>query len=57
METLKTNLALAIDNKQRREAALAEARNHLVGHETQLQQLERVRMQSEQQLHPMRDNL
>ena len=57
METLKTNLALAIDNKQLRETALAQARNHLAEKETQLQELERVRMQNEQQLHPMRDSL
>ena len=57
METLKTNLNQAINTKQLREAALAEARNHLTGQELQLQALERVRMQNEQQLHPMRDNL
>ena len=55
METLKTNLAAAIDAKQARETALAEARNNLVAAETQLQALERTRMQNEQQLHPMRD--
>ena len=57
METLKTNLNQAINTKQLREAALAEARNHLAGQELQLQALERARMQNEQQLHPMRDNL
>ena len=57
METLKSNLVLAVDNKQLREAALAEARNYLVGQETQMQELERIRMQNEQQLHPMRDSL
>ena len=57
METLKSNLTEAINSKQLREAALAEARNYLVGQETQLQELERVRMQNEQQLHPMRDNV
>lgn len=57
METLKANLSEAIDIKQLREAALAEARNHLAGQEQQLQALERVRMQNEQQLHPMRDGL
>ena len=55
METLKTNLAAAIDAKQACETALAEARNNLVVAETQLQVLERTRMQNEQQLHPMRD--
>jgi chromosome segregation protein len=57
METLKTNLSAAIDTKQLRETALAEARNHLAVAETLLQELERVRMQNEQQLHPMRDSL
>ena len=57
METLKSNLTEAINTKQLREAALAEARNHLAGQEAQLQALERTRMQNEQQLHPMRDNL
>lgn len=57
METLKVNLSEAINLKQQREAALAEARNHLAGQEQQLQALERQRMQNEQQLHPMRDGL
>ena len=57
METLKTNLKQAIDTKQLREDALAEARNHLAGQELQLQALERARMQNEQQLHPLRDYL
>ncbi len=57
METLKTNLNAAIDNKQLREISLAEARNHLASAEQILQALERVRMQNEQQLHPMRDSL
>ena len=57
METLKTNLNAAIDNKQLREISLAEARNHLASAEQILQALERVRMQNEQQLHPMRDIL
>lgn len=55
METLKINLAAAIDAKQVRETALAEARNYLVMAEAQLQALERARLQNEQQLHPMRD--
>jgi chromosome segregation protein len=57
METLKANLSAAIDQKQLREAALAEARNHLAGQEQILQDLERLRMQNEQQLHPLRDSL
>jgi len=57
METLKTNLSEAVNTKQLRETALAEARNHLAGAETAMQALERVRMQNEQQLHPMRDQV
>ena len=57
METLKSNLNEAINVKQLRETTLAEARNLLAGLETQLQALARVRMQNEQQLHPMRDNV
>ena len=57
METLKANLAAAINIKQARESSLTEARNHLVDAETQMQALERTRMQNEQQLHPMRDSV
>ena len=57
MQTLKTNLAAAINSKQLREAALAASRNCLAEQETQLQVLARVRMQYEQQLHPMRDGV
>ncbi len=57
METLKANLAEAINVKQIREVGLANARNHLAEAETQMQALERTRMQHEQQLHPMRDNV
>jgi len=57
METLKANLAEAINIKQVREDGLAKARNQLAEQELQLQELERARMQNEQQLHPMRDNL
>jgi chromosome segregation protein len=57
METLKTNLNAAINTKQLRETALAEARNHLAVAEVLLQELERTRMQNEQQLHPIRDSL
>jgi chromosome segregation protein len=57
METLKANLAEAINVKQIRETALANARNHLAEAETQMQALERTRMQHEQQLHPMRDSV
>lgn len=57
METLKANLSEAINMKQLRETGLAEARNHLAEAETNMQALERARMQNEQQLHPMRDNV
>ncbi|HSI24142.1 MAG TPA: chromosome segregation protein SMC, partial [Methylotenera sp.] len=57
METLKANLAEAINVKQTREVGLANARNHLAEAETQMQALERTRMQHEQQLHPMRDSV
>ncbi len=57
METLKANLAEAINVKQMRESDLTNARNHLAEAETQMQALERTRMQHEQQLHPMRDSV
>jgi len=57
MDTLKANLISAIDTKQSREAELANARNHLAEQEQVLQNHERTRMQNEQQLHPLRDNL
>jgi len=57
METLKTNLLAAVNQKQVAEVALANARNHLAEQEQTLQAQERLRMQNEQQLHPMRDAL
>ncbi|MES2501671.1 MAG: chromosome segregation protein SMC [Pseudomonadota bacterium] len=57
MDTLKANLVEAINNKQACDAALANARNHLAEQEQVLQTNERARMQNEQQLHPLRDNL
>ncbi len=57
MDTLKANLTAALDAKQLRETALAAARNLLAEQELALQALERTRMQHEQQLHPMRDNV
>ena len=57
MDTLKANLLDAVNNKQTCDAALANARNHLAEQEQVLQNHERSRMQSEQQLHPLRDNL
>ncbi len=57
METLKANLTEAVTVKQTRELALAVARNHLESQEAELKELERLRMQNEQQLNPMRDQL
>ena len=57
METLKANLAQAVTVKQSREVALSEARNQLESQEAELKELERVRMQNEQALNPMRDTL
>lgn len=57
METLKANLTRAVTVKQDREVALSEARNHLDAQEAELKELERLRMQNEQQLNPMRDQL
>ena len=57
METLKANLATAIDAKQLKEAALAEARNTQAAEEMKLHDLDRARMQNEQQLAPMRDSV
>jgi chromosome segregation protein len=57
MDNLKANLETAVNNKQSREADLANARNHLAEQEQKLQEQERIRMQNEQQLHPLRDGL
>jgi chromosome segregation protein len=57
METLKENLIKAIELKHLQEAALAQARNTLAEQETALQDQERLRLQNEQQLHPLRDAL
>ena len=57
METLKINLASAIDNKTSCETRLADARNQLATEEQTLQALEQTRLQNEQQLHPLRDTL
>ena len=57
METLKINLTAAIDIKSLREIALADARNTQVEEEAKLQDLDRARMQNEQQLHPLRDSV
>ncbi len=57
METLKANLSVAVINKQKREQDLSEARNQLEAQEAELKTLEQVRMQNEQALMPMRDEL
>lgn len=57
MQTLKANLTQAVTAKQAREVALSAARNHLEAQEAELKDLERLRMQNEQQLNPMRDEL
>lgn len=57
METLRANLAAALNTKQQCELALVNARNAMVENETTLQQQERLRLQHEQQLHPLRDKL
>lgn len=57
METLKANLEASLNLKQVRETALASARNALAECQETLLQQERVRLQHEQQLHPLRDKL
>lgn len=57
METLKANLEAALNAKQVREYALANARNAMSESQELLVQQERTRMQHEQQLHPLRDKL
>jgi chromosome segregation protein len=57
METLKANLEVALNLKQEREAALIAARNAMAECQDTLIQQERVRLQNEQMLHPLRDKL
>ena len=57
MEALKANLETAINNKQQQELTLVNARNQMSDCEQALQQQERMRMQNEQLLHPLRDKL
>ncbi len=57
MEALKTNLEIALNNKQQCEQSLVAARNQMTECESALQQQERSRMQNEQLLHPLRDKL
>ena len=57
MDTLKLNLEVALNRKQQAEQLLASARNQLSVCEQALLQQERLRMQNEQLLHPLRDKL
>jgi chromosome segregation protein len=57
MDALRSNLEAALNKKQMQETLLAAARDHLSESETSLQQQERTRMQNEQMLHPLRDQL
>lgn len=57
MEALKANLEAAINHKQLQELALVNARSQMGECEQALQQQERLRMQNEQLLHPLRDKL
>ncbi|MES1986963.1 MAG: hypothetical protein V4440_02855 [Pseudomonadota bacterium] len=57
MEALKANLETAINNKQQQELTLVSARNQMSDCEQALLQQERMRMQNEQLLHPLRDKL
>lgn len=57
METLKATLEAALNVKQQRESALVSARNLLNTEQENLLQQERLRLQNEQMLHPLRDKL
>lgn len=57
METLKANLSKAVTDKQAKETALSAARNLMESQEAELKEQEQVRMQHEQQLSPLRDQL
>lgn len=56
-DALKVALEQALEVRRQGEEGLAEARNILAGIEQRLQEMERSRLQTEQQLHPMRDKL
>jgi len=56
-EASKTALEQALEVKRQREQALTAARNLMSEAELQLQAQERQRLQTEQQLHPLRDKL
>jgi len=57
METLKSNLEAALNVKHACEDALAAARNSMTECQDALIQQERIRLQNEQMLHPIRDKL
>ncbi|MDO9366236.1 MAG: chromosome segregation protein SMC [Methylotenera sp.] len=57
MEALKANLETALNVKHQNELVLASARNTMSDCESILQQQERLRLQHEQLLHPLRDKL
>ncbi len=57
MDTLKANLADALTKKQAAEQHLANARNLLAEQDQALQNQERLRLQTEHALHPIRDAL
>lgn len=54
---MKVALAQAVELRQRREAAVVDARNRLTEIEIELNETDRRRMQSEHNLHPLRDRL
>ncbi len=54
---LKSQLEQALELQRQAEQALAGARNAQAGVEQRLQEMERNRLQTEQQLHPLRDKL
>jgi chromosome segregation protein len=57
ISTMRASLIGAVEVRQQREAAVAAARNHLSEIEAGLSETERKRMQSEHNLHPLRDRL
>jgi chromosome segregation protein len=56
-DSLKLALELALEVRRQGEEGLAEARNSMAAIEQRLLEMERGRMQTEQQLHPLRDKL
>jgi chromosome segregation protein len=56
-DNLKSTLEQALEVRRQGEEGLAEARNNLAAIEQRLLEMERSRLQTEQQLHPLRDKL